>query len=189
MIIGAILGAVTPWLPDLFKWLGNKSEAKQELERIKLLDKLEADRDARKEKAQTADRETQKALLQLRGEISTGLAEIKDRKEARKYQEKVLSLLVQTLRVGKEMHNDGNLWWELIMGVSYMITITVEAFSATIQPLIAATIFGMWAYSKHKAGLGSPFDADDKEMLAAIVAFFFSNRTKKQTALNDVRRS
>lgn len=173
-----VIGFVTRYLPNFFKWVGGKISEKQDLaaeeKMIRLRDELDRKRNAAQGQQAIASAEITLAITNLQSEIESLRIAAEDKASARKYGVKAISLMDATLAKGKDL---GVHWGFLVFG--WYMVLFVEMLSAIVQPMIATTVFAMWVYTKIKTAGPLTWGVEDWALMEAIVGFYLAGRVQK----------
>lgn len=190
-MLAALGGFALRYLPNLFGWIGDffggREEDRRQEKMLNLQIKLEEKRQEMALKGLVVQAEITEALAALQAELASINASMQDRKSAREYGTKVLGLLAGTLKQGKDLGVSQG--W---LNVGWIFVLGIEAWSASIQPLIATIALGMWATWKIAAfyaalqatgGLAAAVLAawgfEDWLFVEAVLGFFLAGRVMK----------
>lgn len=183
-ILAGLGGFAIRYLPNLFSWLGDWFKAKQELsiqERMAVLTmKLEEKRAELAIKGMVINAEITEALASLQAEIAMMVKSLEDRKSAREFGAKLVSMMDRTLSRGKEL---GVPSW--VISIGWCGVLSVEMLSAAIQPSIAVWAFGMWIH--YRLTSDAVWTWQDMEILWAVVGFYLAGRVQKFEETKRVR--
>lgn len=188
--IGAFL---VNWLPDGFKFIGDWLKEKRDIKAQKELTEQQIELEKVKAASQIAvtqaNGEILMAIENLHASLDEARIEMQDRDSARKREASVFSTIAQTVRAGKSLDIDPV---ELAKGWKWALR--AETFSALITPVIAATLFGLWALWKvaglwYARSLGDDilrelstfWKPEDWEMLWTVLGYYFGGRVKKHS--------
>lgn len=179
-MLSLIGGALLRFLPDIGSWVGNffmgREDDRREEKSARLqieLEKLRGQNQMAVQGMQNDHTEALNLLLAQQDELRQTIA---DRQSARAYASTLHKTITETLKVGKEIGV-----WPWVMSLGWASAVTVEVLSAAVQPMIAATVFSLWAYWKYTVvtALGSEiWTLEDWMLLEAVIGFFLAGRVK-----------
>lgn len=193
-MITAILAFATNWLPDGFKWIGDWFKEKRDIAAQKELTAQQIELEKVKAASQIAidanSGEIQRMLLDLQQSVDFARLEVADRASARQREASVFTTIAQTVKAGKALDIPPE---ELAKGWKWALR--AETFSALITPIIAFTLFTLWAIWKiagfwYAFRLGDDaikelaifWQPEDWEMLWTVLGYYFGARVKKNVA-------
>jgi hypothetical protein len=176
---GLALGFITRFLPDMFKGVGNmfkaRAERKAEESAMRIQLQIEQAKAAGASDVAGINAESAEILAGIHGELDEIKHGMADRKDARKYGIKALDRLNETLQKGIDM-GLSKFW----LGLGYNLVLGIECLSASVQPMMAVIVFGMWIFHKKDNWVFGP---QDWWLMEYIVGFFLGGRVKKHTGM------
>lgn len=171
-----VIGFVLRYLPELFKWFGGQWTAKKENDNeermLRLQFEIEGKRAELAGKQAILQAEIVESLAGVQAEIDGLRAAMEDRKSAREYGAKLVSLMDQTLARGKELGV-----WGPVLSLGWAGVLLIEMLSASVQPMIAVCAFAMWMYWKLAGGQG--WTDTDWWLMETVVGFYLAGRVQK----------
>lgn len=194
-MISLIGGALLRFLPDIGSWVGNffmgREDDRREAKAAKLQIELERLRGQNQMAVQGMQNEHTEALNLILAQQDELRQTIADRQSARAYGSTLHKTITETLRLGGELHI-----WPWAMSLGWSAAVAVEVFSAMVQPMIAATVFTMWAAWKAAtfygafqatgltAALAGSFLEADWMLMESVVGFYLAGRVKARIGAN-----
>lgn len=198
ILVTFITGFFTNYAPSIGKFFADKSKAAQEtadeLSKMNIQLEIEKVKASSAEKLAGIDSESRQMLMNIQSSILEMQEEMKDVKDARAREVAVHNSIVNLLKSAKGL----NLTQDTIDS-GWRWAMRVEVLSASVTPLIAGTVFGLWALFKATlcykifgetgklAELVQAWTFDDLQIMVLILGYYYGhrkmNKVQTKTAL------